>query len=237
MSGSPATWTTRLSPRPPPSRSVEPSTQRSSPAASPTVVTDALSDAKPRSGRQCGRLPASVDPLRAAEGQGPAARRSLRRQSRCAAACSARSDLELLTAFADQAAVAIDNARSTTISRQRMRQVASLKEYQDNIFRSVGSAVVSIGPQRPDDHLQPGGRTASSAARPRSGRAGLPPDVLGEPLAARLFRPITRASRGGALGQRPGSALLPAGPRTGLPRPERLGAARPRPVSRSAWCW
>jgi adenylate cyclase len=55
-----------------------------------------------------------------------------------------QNDLELLVAFADQAAVAIDNARLYDDLRQRMRQINTLKEYQDNIFRSVGSAVLTI---------------------------------------------------------------------------------------------
>lgn len=53
-------------------------------------------------------------------------------------------DLVLGQAIADLSAVAIENARLYQGLNTRMAEVQSLKEYQDNVFRSVSSAVISI---------------------------------------------------------------------------------------------
>ena len=104
------------------------------------------------------------------------------------------ADLELVVAFADQAAGAIDNARLYDDLRDQMRQVAALKEHQDNVFRSVGSAIVAIDLS---GRVVSFNRAAELVfARPAAEAFGaLHSEVLGEALSARLFRPIARASR------------------------------------------
>jgi PAS domain S-box-containing protein len=51
--------------------------------------------------------------------------------------------LELLTAFANQAAVAIENARLFASVRQTLAEVTGLKNLMDNVFFSIASGVVT----------------------------------------------------------------------------------------------
>jgi adenylate cyclase len=53
------------------------------------------------------------------------------------------SDLDLLTAFANQAAVAIENARLFSSLRQTLAEVTGLKNLMDNIFASIASGVIT----------------------------------------------------------------------------------------------
>ena len=52
-------------------------------------------------------------------------------------------DLDLLTAFADQAAVAIENARLFASVRQSLDEVTGLKNLMDNVFSSIASGVLT----------------------------------------------------------------------------------------------
>ena len=52
-------------------------------------------------------------------------------------------DLNALRAFADQAAIAIDNARLFESVRQKMNEISALKTFQDNIFASIASGVIA----------------------------------------------------------------------------------------------
>ncbi len=121
------------------------------------------------------------------------------------------ADLDLLVAFADQAATAIDNARLYEDIRQRMREIAAMKEYQDNIFRSVGSAVVTLDLEgRITTFNRAAERVFGTDAAAVQGESCSA--VFGETLAAKLFRPIIRASRPGA---EPLAGLELAGPLPG----------------------
>jgi adenylate cyclase len=54
-----------------------------------------------------------------------------------------QADVRALRAFADQAAVAIENARLFEDLQQKMEEIARLKTFQDNIFASIASGVVA----------------------------------------------------------------------------------------------
>jgi len=51
--------------------------------------------------------------------------------------------LDLLVAFCNQAAIAIDNARLFADLRQRIREISAMKAYTDNIFDSIASGVLT----------------------------------------------------------------------------------------------
>ncbi|HEU5439513.1 MAG TPA: GAF domain-containing protein, partial [Ktedonobacterales bacterium] len=51
--------------------------------------------------------------------------------------------LDLLAAFCNQAAIAIENARLVADLRQRIREIGAMKSYTDNIFASIASGVVT----------------------------------------------------------------------------------------------
>lgn len=51
--------------------------------------------------------------------------------------------LELLTAFCNQAAIAIENARLVTDLRRNIRELNEIKSYLDNVFASIASGVVT----------------------------------------------------------------------------------------------
>ena len=53
-------------------------------------------------------------------------------------------ELTLLLAFANVAAVAISNARMYTRAEQILAEITKVKELMDNIFSSVGSAIIAI---------------------------------------------------------------------------------------------
>lgn len=53
-------------------------------------------------------------------------------------------ELNLLTAFADQAAVAIDNARLFADARAQLNEVTSIRDLMENIFSSVASGILTL---------------------------------------------------------------------------------------------
>ena len=53
------------------------------------------------------------------------------------------SDRDLLAAFADQAAIAIDNARLFEQVKQQLEQISEMKALMDNVFTSIPSGVIS----------------------------------------------------------------------------------------------
>jgi adenylate cyclase len=55
----------------------------------------------------------------------------------------AETERDLLTAFANEAAVAIDNAQLYTRLRQTLEQVTALKNLMDNVFYSMASGVIT----------------------------------------------------------------------------------------------
>lgn len=86
-------------------------------------------------------------------------------------------EMEMLEAFAGQAAVAIDNARLFEEARAQLEQVTSMRDLMDNIFESIASGVITT-----DAHYR---ITATNAAA----RAilGKPDEMLiGQPLADAL---------------------------------------------------
>jgi len=54
-----------------------------------------------------------------------------------------QEDLDLLAAFANQAAIALENARLFESLRQKVIEITTMKTYMDNVFASVASGVVS----------------------------------------------------------------------------------------------
>lgn len=58
------------------------------------------------------------------------------------------SERDLLTAFANQAAVAIENAQLFESVRNTLAEVTELKNLMDNVFTSIASGVVTIDDQR-----------------------------------------------------------------------------------------
>lgn len=54
------------------------------------------------------------------------------------------SDVELLTAFGNQAAVAIENARLFEATRQRLDEVSAIRDRMDNIFTSIESGIITV---------------------------------------------------------------------------------------------
>jgi len=59
----------------------------------------------------------------------------------------ANSDRDLLAAFANQAAVAIENARLFASVRQTLAEVTELKNLMDNVFASIASGVLTTNTQ------------------------------------------------------------------------------------------
>ena len=54
-----------------------------------------------------------------------------------------QSSLELLAAFCNQAAIAIENARLVTDLRRNIHELNAVKSYMDNVFASIASGVVT----------------------------------------------------------------------------------------------
>lgn len=54
-----------------------------------------------------------------------------------------QSELQILNAFANQAAVAIENARLFERARMRLNEVSEMRERMDNLFTSVASGIIT----------------------------------------------------------------------------------------------
>jgi PAS domain S-box-containing protein len=63
--------------------------------------------------------------------------------SRNQAALFSAAHLDLLAAFCNQAAIAIDNARLFADLRRHIREISEMKTYMENIFASIASGVVT----------------------------------------------------------------------------------------------
>jgi PAS domain S-box-containing protein len=63
--------------------------------------------------------------------------------SRTESALFSPAHLDLLAAFCNQAAIAIDNARLFADLRRHIREISEMKTYMENIFASVASGVVT----------------------------------------------------------------------------------------------
>ena len=96
------------------------------------------------------------------------------------------TERDLLTAFANQAAVAIENARLFTSLRQTLAEVTGLKNLMDNVFYSIASGVITTD-------IQEQILLANRAAETILGLAGS--GIVGHPLdevlasAATLIKP------------------------------------------------
>jgi PAS domain S-box-containing protein len=55
-----------------------------------------------------------------------------------------QTELEVLTAFANQAAVAIENARLFEATQARIQEVSAIKDRMDNLFTSIANGVLTI---------------------------------------------------------------------------------------------
>lgn len=64
--------------------------------------------------------------------------------NRIIAALFKQHELQVLTAFAHQAAVAIDNARLFEAARARLAQVSKVRDLMKNLFTSIGSGVITL---------------------------------------------------------------------------------------------
>jgi len=58
------------------------------------------------------------------------------------------SDEELLTAFANQASVALENARLFEATQQRLAEVTAIRDRMDNIFTSIDSGIITLNLDR-----------------------------------------------------------------------------------------
>lgn len=67
--------------------------------------------------------------------------------NRIRAGIFAESERDLLEAFANQAAVAIDNARLFSSLKQTLEEVTALKNLMDNVFASIASGVITADVQ------------------------------------------------------------------------------------------
>ena len=64
--------------------------------------------------------------------------------NRIAAGIFGDADRDLLAAFANQAAVAIDNARLFREIRNNLAEITEMKELMDNVFASIASGVITV---------------------------------------------------------------------------------------------
>jgi len=85
----------------------------------------------------------------------------------------AESERDLLLAFANQAAVAIENARLFSSLKHTLEEVTALKNLMDNVFASIASGVITADTQ---NHVT----LANRAAQTILGHAG--PEIIGQLL-------------------------------------------------------
>ena len=67
--------------------------------------------------------------------------------NRIASGIFSDADRDLLATFANQAAVAIENARLFQQIRQHLREITEMKDLMDNVFESIASGVITIDQQ------------------------------------------------------------------------------------------
>jgi adenylate cyclase len=91
------------------------------------------------------------------------------------------ASLDLLAAFCNQAAIALDNARLFADLRTRIREISAMKAYTDSIFASIASGVITANTA--------GAVTAFNRAAER---------IFGVPGAAALGRPYADVLAGSA---------------------------------------
>src|SRR5690606_30206895 len=87
------------------------------------------------------------------------------------------ADRDLLLAFADQAAVAIENARLFSSLKRTLEEVTELKNLMDDVFASIVSGVITADAQ---DQLP----LCNGAAAAILGRASA--DIVGRPIGESL---------------------------------------------------
>ncbi len=93
--------------------------------------------------------------------------------NRIRAGIFAESERDLLLAFANQAAVAIENARLFSSLKHTLEEVTELKNLMDNVFASIASGVITADIQ---NHVT----LANRAAQTILGHAG--PEIIGQLL-------------------------------------------------------
>jgi PAS domain S-box-containing protein len=106
-------------------------------------------------------------------------------------------EMNLLRAFADQAAVAIQNARLFDAARARLAEISEMRELMGNIFASIASGLITLD--------QGDAITAFNPAAERI--TGIPTaEVIGQPLRAALpefetliTKPLTRVRDQGSM--------------------------------------
>ena len=130
--------------------------------------------------------------------------------NRLRSALFGQADLELVVAFADQAAIAIDNARLYQGAQARLQEITDLVGYQASVLRSVGNGVIAV---------DSAGRITTFNTAAETILAVSADDVLGAD-----FREV--------LG--PGISQLIHGYLAGAQAPEGTNSRRPRPRLRSA---
>ena len=75
-------------------------------------------------------------------------------------------ELNLLKAFANQAAVAIENARLFEAARAQLAEITEMRDLMDNIFTSIVSGLITLDGRQCDHRLQ--SRRRSDHRRDRS---------------------------------------------------------------------
>lgn len=93
--------------------------------------------------------------------------------NRVKAGIFAESERDLLVAFGNQAAIAIDNARLFSSLKQTLEEVTALKNLMDNVFASIASGVITADIQ---DQIT----LANRAAEAILGQSNA--DIVGHPL-------------------------------------------------------
>ncbi len=121
--------------------------------------------------------------------------------SRLRAGAFNEGDLEIMGAFASQAAAAIENARLYQDVRQRMTEVAALRDYQENVLRSAASAIVTLDA---NGRVTVFNRAAETIfGLPAAHAIGRPyHEVLGATVSSRLLTRMARVmSQGESMGE------------------------------------
>lgn len=98
-------------------------------------------------------------------------------------------EMNLLRAFADQAAVALQNARLFEAARARLAEISEMRDLMDNIFTSITSGLITLNARgliaayNPAAERITGLRAADAISRPLAAVLPAFHDVLTEPMA------------------------------------------------------